>query len=264
MRTDTGTDPLNIDVIGFSRGAAEARVWTNQLVSKLKNGAYTSDGKSRCVNLRFEGLWDTVPHLGYLNGNDSKYDFLIPSAVKYAAQANALNEYRGGAANFDFRSILTNPGQASSGTRIEKGFIGSHADIGGGYGTGDLSDVALMWMINQAKGQGIVINNDLIIKKGWDTISDPVIHDKSSNLIHGAPDGGPRATSEDRSVTYADGSIIRERQTKSGTMTYADTVSLITYKADPLAFDNISGTVDANAHIKWLYDHGYNINITAQ
>jgi hypothetical protein len=27
------------------------------------------------------------------------------------------------------------------------GFIGSHADIGGSYGTGDLSDVALMWMI---------------------------------------------------------------------------------------------------------------------
>lgn len=43
------------------RGAAEARVWMNQLVSKLVGGRYTTARKnSRCINLRFEGLWDTV------------------------------------------------------------------------------------------------------------------------------------------------------------------------------------------------------------
>ena len=153
IRTDTATSTLDVDVVGFSRGAAEARVWINQLVGKLINGAYTVDGKSRCVNLRFEGLWDSVPHLGLLNGDEVHYDFSIPSAVKFVAHANALNEYRGGGANFNSRSILANPNQGSSATRVEKGFLGAHSDIGGGYATGDLSDVALMWMIEQANGQ---------------------------------------------------------------------------------------------------------------
>jgi hypothetical protein len=26
-------------------------------------------------------------------------------------------------------------------------FVGTHSDIGGGYGEGDLSDVAFMWML---------------------------------------------------------------------------------------------------------------------
>lgn len=99
-----------------------------------------------------------MPYLGYLNGNESQYDFAIPGAVKYAAQASALNEYRGGIGNFDFRSILSDPTVANSATRIEKGFLGSHSDIGGGFGTGDLSNVALMWMIEQAANQGIAID----------------------------------------------------------------------------------------------------------
>ena len=62
---------LDIDVIGFSRGAAEARVWTNQLAKALQQGIYTTkQGKSRCIGLRFEGLWDTVPHLGLRGGDE--------------------------------------------------------------------------------------------------------------------------------------------------------------------------------------------------
>lgn len=251
-------------MVGFSRGAAEARVWINQLVGKLKNGAYTADGKTRCINLRFEGLWDTVSHLGYLNGNDSKYDFSIPAAVKYAASANALNEYRGGATNFDFRSILSSPSSSGSGTRIEKGFLGSHADIGGGYGTGDLSDVALMWMIDQANKQGIVINKDKVKENGWDTVTDPVLHDKSSNLMNGAENGGPTSYSADRDVIYANGTVVKQRNATSGTMSYVDTVPFITYKANPLTSDYISGTVNMNDYLQWLKAHGYDIKITAQ
>jgi hypothetical protein len=265
MADDSGTGTIDIDAIGFSRGAAEARVWINQLVSKMKNGAYTANGKTRCINLRFEGLWDSVPHLGPFNGDESRYDFSIPDAVKYAASANALNEYRGGAANFNFRSILASPTSASSGTRIEKGFLGSHSDIGGGFGTGDLSNVALMWMIGQANGDGIQFKQKTIQDNEWDQIKNPVLHDKSSNLMSGAP----TASSEDRNVIYTDGAVVKERQATSGTMTYADTVEgpvpFITYKADPLSYDNISATVDAKACLQWLNAHGYNLtNVTVQ
>ena len=61
-----GTSILDIDAVGFSRGAAEARVWINLLVAAMDQGAYkTKEGNPRCLNLRFEGLWDTVPHLGF-------------------------------------------------------------------------------------------------------------------------------------------------------------------------------------------------------
>ena len=206
-----------------------------------------------------------MPNLGYLNGNDSLYDFSIPDAVKYAAHANALNEYRGGAANFNFRSILSSPTSSGSANRIEQGFLGSHSDIGGGFGTGDLSDVALMWMVDQAKGQGIVIDHQKIKDNQWNVVTNPLLHDKSSNLISGVPAGGPTAISEDRDVIYADGTVAEQRKVTSGTMAYADTVPFITYKPNPLTSDNISGTVDAKAYLQWLNAHGYNLNnVTVQ
>ena len=57
--------------------------------------------------------------------------------------------------------------------RLEKGFLGAHSDIGGGYKSGDLSNVALMWMIKQAKEKGGINLKDytplstLAIKKTW-------------------------------------------------------------------------------------------------
>ncbi|MBT3017804.1 MAG: DUF2235 domain-containing protein [Candidatus Thiodiazotropha endolucinida] len=46
------------------------------------------------------------------------------------------------------------PATANSATRIERGFIGAHSDIGGSYAEGDLSDVAFMWMVRQAENAG--------------------------------------------------------------------------------------------------------------
>ena len=107
INDDSGTTTLDIDVVGFSRGAAEARVWMNTLAKRLQDGRYTSAaGKARCLSLRFEGLWDTVPHLGAANGDERKYDFSVPGQVKFAAHAVALNEHRGGWINFHGRSIL--------------------------------------------------------------------------------------------------------------------------------------------------------------
>ena len=115
---------------------------------------------------------------------------------------------------------------------------------------------------DQAKTAGVTMSD---VPSLHTIAANPVLHDKSSNLLSGAPDGGPTATSEDRDVRYADGTVVKERQTTSGTMTYAATVPFITYKVDPLSYDSISGTVDAKAYLQWLNAHGYNLtNITVQ
>jgi RHS repeat-associated protein len=257
IRADTATDALDLDIVGFSRGAAEARVWVNKLIGRLKNGSYSVDGKTRCINLRFEGLWDTVPHLGYLNGNESKYDFSIPKEVKYAVQAVALNEHRGGPVNFDGRSIMDSPGQSSTGNRIEKGFIGSHADIGGGYGSGDLSDVALMWMLKQAHAQGIMVDNSIVTKNGWDVVADPIIHDKSNNHA----DLGEIAST--RNIVYGDGKSVLETDAAFDGKTTADTKGNISYFPNPYICGSSGnpdvGLVNMVEYNKWLASYGMNI-----
>lgn len=107
--------------------------------------------------------------------------------MKYAVQAVALNENRGGVTNFDAYSIMpspTTPNSTTPGdTRIEQGFIGSHSDIGGGYGTpkttngtpsGDLSNVAYTWMYDQAKSAGVT---ELGANK-YSQVNSPILHDE--------------------------------------------------------------------------------------
>lgn len=95
-------------------------------------------------------------------------------------------------------------------------------------------------------------------------IANPVLHDKSANLLFGAPEGGPTPTSEDREVRYMDGTTAKQRQANTFGMSWADTTPFITYKSDPNSIDNISGTVDMKGYLQWLKDHDYDINMTVQ
>jgi RHS repeat-associated protein len=254
---DTKSDLIDIDVIGFSRGAAEARVWLNKLVAEMHNGRYTSgkSGKTRCLNLRFEGLFDTVSHLGYLNGDDAKYDFGIPAAVRHVAHAVALNEYRGAPVSFDLRSIL-GPQQPSRANRIEQAFVGAHSDVGGGYATGDLSDVALMWMLNQAKQQGIKIDENRVRQSGWDTVTLPILHDSSSNA-----DQVPRLAPhfESRRIIYLGGTAKEVLEdTRIAGYSIADSKTLVRYysgRCGPVGSPAV-GMVDMAKYSEWTKKFG--------
>jgi RHS repeat-associated protein len=252
---------MDIDIIGFSRGAAQARDFAN-LIQKRSTTTSGSDGKPRytsgvvgvsgqqgevryfyrrasadqktfeCqrINFRFMGLWDTV-----LSTNDSgrTYQMGIPSTFKYVAHAVALNEHRsqpagnlasqsaywdgtrrqiGGVAGlaqfnhyggFPLESIgagtlgFVDPdprlrSYEDDNVRIERGFIGAHADIGGGYpgGENQLSFVALSWMTAQAQRAGVKVNDPS--SASAIPTNDPIIHDQSNALRIGSPltDGG--------------------------------------------------------------------------
>jgi uncharacterized protein (DUF2235 family) len=141
-------DPI-IDIVGFSRGAATALDFANRVYkSRLKNGA----GEQVGPTIRFLGLWDTVAAFGlaslgfYFSQLNFGHHLTLPNTrIQYCFHAMALDERR--------TSFIV--------TRIHGGyevwFRGAHSDIGGGNGNTGLSNIALRWMYEKAKGSGLPI-----------------------------------------------------------------------------------------------------------
>ena len=181
---------VTVDIVGFSRGAAAARDFANRLLARRDTGHYRDLVGGGCVrvDVRFMGLFDTVlsAHLG-------EVDLRIPEAVGYVASAVAANEHR---ERFSLESIYpSNDARDTAGNRLERSFIGAHADIGGGYACepagspscdgGDLSDVALAWMIAQARAQGVAFDE---IPDALRVVSRPVLHDERTQWAWFDPD----------------------------------------------------------------------------
>ena len=135
--------PRIIDVFGFSRGAALARDFINQVHAKF-SGMVTEVG--------FVGLFETVGSFG-LSGNniDKRSDdpLLINSSPVLAAMTESFNLNLGPAsatkivhltakneirANFDLQSLRTGKGAALPSNMEEIEVPGVHSDVGGGYG----------------------------------------------------------------------------------------------------------------------------------
>jgi hypothetical protein len=301
------TDPdeiMDIDIVGFSRGAAQARHFANYIVANTRNGYFhysdvvNGEAVALCqrVNFRFIGLFDTVLSTNF---SGTGYNLGIPGEFAYVAQAVALNEHRSGIIDeygqrnpkphsmhwggFPLQSIgasSTAPGQI----RIERGFIGAHADIGGGYPDDEqgLSLVALNWMVQQAKNAGVTM-------KAVDPIpmNDVVLHDQSNvirvgdprilapkEVTHGDMSWTDYVFAEDREVRGAtSGTSQRTMGFDNGGMVHADTLSYITWlpreveqlgkgtALDPRKLGNVTGTVDMQGYLEWLRDpsNGYGL-----
>ncbi|MDE2088970.1 MAG: DUF2235 domain-containing protein, partial [Gammaproteobacteria bacterium] len=217
-------DIIDIDVIGFSRGAAQGRDFVNQLVARTSNGVYSfrsEDGAQYChkVNFRFLGLWDTV-----LSSHTGSYNLIVPDAVKYVAHAVAVNEHR---TLFPGESIFSSPSASSSaGVRIERGFIGAHSDIGGGYAEGDLSDVTLNWIYQQAQLAGIKLVPQ--IPDQYAVVSNPIWHDSNTKFMgSGFDDEG------DRRFNYQDGTWYNQKVAPVPGLNYISSLPFLRPYASP-------------------------------
>ncbi|MFU2486773.1 RHS repeat-associated core domain-containing protein [Thauera sp. WH-1] len=274
---------MDVDIIGFSRGAAQAREFANRIVGATTDGIYrytiNINGKliDRCqrINFRFMGLFDTVLST---NLSGSSYSLAVPEEFAYVAHAIALNEYRGSGIRlvpgaqgaFPLESILASPdGESTSSghVRIERGFVGSHADIGGGFPGehNQLAEVALRWMVEQAKTSGV----RMIDQPASSVPAGAHLHDKSNNQhCPSGPECHP-ALAEDREVRYLNGDSTAQREmTSASGMTYSDTAAFITYLPPPPVDgphviasrpDDIVGTVDMHSYLAWLGAHGYTL-----
>jgi RHS repeat-associated protein len=231
---------VNIDIVGFSRGAAMARDFANRVASRLKTDKYKDSGA--CVQIRFLGLWDTVAQFGVNGADNTEWQLAIPAEAKNVFHAVALNEHR-----YAF------PGEAI-GSGIQRGFIGSHADIGGSYGTGDLSDVALNWIVEQAKATGIKMFNwgENGTNVQWGIVTNPLLHDKGGS----DRDFCLRSNHE----MWAD-NCQKQKQATPGGMTWSQTQTghlISLYPKPTMDADGSSaivGIINMREYAAWLKQH---------
>jgi uncharacterized protein (DUF2235 family) len=116
------------------------------------------------VPVKFIGVWDTVGALGnplFINNIfstlsisvmvNSFHDTELSSIVENAFQALAVDEKRR-----NFKATIWQQQASSTKQLIEQvWFVGVHSNIGGGYLSTELSDIALDWMVNKAKSLGL-------------------------------------------------------------------------------------------------------------
>jgi len=132
---------IQLDVFGFSRGAAMARHFVNcikQNYFDFKDPEINKFFSNHNIKINFLGIFDTVGSFGIAGDNDDLgFSFHIkPSWIESkAVHIYALNEYRWG---FDLQSLSKEqdsnyPINIFDEKLIEVGLPGVHSDIGGGY-----------------------------------------------------------------------------------------------------------------------------------
>lgn len=139
----------NIDVIGFSRGAAVALDFVNKVYRDgiRDNGRVVAERPA----IRFLGLFDTVAafgiaNLGFLLSSfNPLHHLLLPDNVQHCFHAMSLDERRPAFVN-----------QRVAGA-YEVWFRGAHSDIGGGNNHPGLEYVALRWMFRKAIACGLPV-----------------------------------------------------------------------------------------------------------
>ena len=107
-----------VDIVGFSRGAAEARDFANRIKDEHPQ-----------ASIRWLGLFDTVESVGLPATDAAGYRMAIPDTVERAFQIVAGDEHR---RFFPSTSILSASGKLDPRYQ-EITLPGAHSDIGGGY-----------------------------------------------------------------------------------------------------------------------------------
>ena len=165
-------------LFGFSRGAFTVRALAGLLhrcgllqkgsvnlvpyVSRIYNdrarhAAAPDFKRTYCHECRphLIGVWDTVGSMGWFWGRKF-FDTTLNHDVMYGYHAVSIDEQRR-----KFPVSLWCEGAQAEHQAIEQvWFPGVHSDVGGSYTEAGLSDIALNWMLNKAKMQGLRLKPD--------------------------------------------------------------------------------------------------------
>jgi RHS repeat-associated protein len=133
------------DILGFSRGAAQARTFANKLREKFA-----------CVKIRWIGLFDTVASEGLPNDVNIGYRLGIPKDTGAVFHLTAGGERR--AKTFALTSILPGPGMVATNDAFREVEVPGavHSDVGGGYETNrGLANTSLLMMWQSGRANGV-------------------------------------------------------------------------------------------------------------
>ncbi len=116
------TGDVIADILGFSRGAAQARAFANKLKEEFP-----------CVSIRWIGLFDTVASEGLPNDVNMGYKLGIPDGTGSVFHLTAGGERR--AKTFALTSIASGPYQPNPNANYRESEVpgAAHSDVGGGY-----------------------------------------------------------------------------------------------------------------------------------
>ena len=138
-----------IDIVGFSRGAALAISFANEIAEHMPG-----------VSIRFIGVWDVVGQFGAPGEHvNAGHNLHFPPNVEHCFHAMALDESR-----LLFPLTRLGKGRNSSPKLQEVWFRGVHSDVGGGNGNRGLNWIALNWMYEAALRCGLPMNRTAIAK----------------------------------------------------------------------------------------------------
>jgi uncharacterized protein (DUF2235 family) len=137
-----------VDIVGFSRGAALALSFANEIADDLPD-----------QTIRFVGVFDLVGQFGLPGRSlNAGHILTLPSNVACCRHAMALDESR---AFFPLTRLCDDNGTPAA-SLVELWFRGVHSDIGGGNGNRGLNWIALHWMFINARRAGLPIAQSAI------------------------------------------------------------------------------------------------------
>ena len=121
---------------------------------------------SHPARVRFIGVWDTVGSVGIPSAGLARtrivnrlwgfHDTRLSRTVDAAYQALAIDEQRR-----SFEPAVWRPAPDAQDQEVEQvWFSGVHCDVGGGYPDSGLADIALLWMVDRARGSGLAFRDD--------------------------------------------------------------------------------------------------------
>jgi len=181
----------NIFLFGFSRGATTVRSLSSfihyfgmlpksrpELIKKAYRIYKISNDDERkkradelvarnhnhWTKIKFLGVWDTVSALGVPNKTldilvdwipffrHKYHNLLLSESVEHARQALSIDDER-----LTFHPKIWDKEIKEYQTMKQVWFAGMHTDVGGGYKEEELSDIPLVWMIEEAKKAGLKI-----------------------------------------------------------------------------------------------------------
>lgn len=151
-------DDKVIDIIGFSRGAALAVHFAN-LIGK-KGIRTVGDHFDKSAKVRFLGVWDIVGSFGLAFDTVVNFQEInlgwnidtLDACIERCFHAMALDERRE-----TFNVTRLDRERTCPGIR-EVWFRGVHSDVGGGNGNEARSNIALQWMLAQARSCGVTFD----------------------------------------------------------------------------------------------------------